>query len=213
VLIEGGDGRLTSTSSGILDIAVSSSLGETRSVWYNNDLQGAAYSSGVKNVIQNSFSSGGLRKLLVNFGGSTSDTPAARLATSGPVMLGRSIDGSFTTNGTIYEVLVFNSVLAEENRQYVEGYLAWKWGLNGLLPGAHPYKTNSPVSSSSLTPPSLPPWNPTTIQGNLLWLDGADQASLSETTWSDKSGNFFSSSNESPHIRLIVFLLPIVLFS
>ena len=25
-----------------------------------------------------------------------------------------------------------------------EGYLAWKWGLNGLLPSGHPYKNSPP---------------------------------------------------------------------
>ena len=29
-------------------------------------------------------------------------------------------------------------------REYVEGYLAWKWGLDDLLPSTHPYKYNAP---------------------------------------------------------------------
>jgi hypothetical protein len=38
------------------------------------------------------------------------------------------------------EVIVFNTALADANdRQMVEGYLAWKWGLNTSLPTSHPY--------------------------------------------------------------------------
>lgn len=48
-------------------------------------------------------------------------------------------------DGKIAEILVFNSVLAQADREKVEGYLAHKWGLTGNLPGAHPYKTNPPT--------------------------------------------------------------------
>lgn len=37
------------------------------------------------------------------------------------------------------EVLVFNNALSTSDRQLIEGYLAWKWGLNASLPTNHPY--------------------------------------------------------------------------
>ena len=37
------------------------------------------------------------------------------------------------------ELLHFNKSLSTSERQKVEGYLAWKWGLNGNLPSTHPY--------------------------------------------------------------------------
>jgi hypothetical protein len=43
-------------------------------------------------------------------------------------------------NGTMKELIFFNSVLSTQQRQQVEGYLAWKWGLVGNLPNNHPYK-------------------------------------------------------------------------
>ena len=46
--------------------------------------------------------------------------------------------------GRIYEVILYNSVLAEAPRQQVEGYLAWKWGLQSKLPDNHPYKNTKP---------------------------------------------------------------------
>ena len=45
-------------------------------------------------------------------------------------------------NGTISEIMIFNTRLSITDRQAVEGYLAWKWGLNGSLPTTHPYSSN-----------------------------------------------------------------------
>lgn len=42
--------------------------------------------------------------------------------------------------GRIGEVLIYNTAMTREQRQLVEGYLAWKWGLVGSLPSTHPYK-------------------------------------------------------------------------
>jgi hypothetical protein len=48
-------------------------------------------------------------------------------------------------NGYIFEILIFNTALSLTQYQQAEGYLAWKWGLQGSLPSSHPY---------SLFPPS-----------------------------------------------------------
>ena len=42
-------------------------------------------------------------------------------------------DGSSYFTGDIYEVLIYNSVLSDDDRQNVEGYLARKYGLNLLI--------------------------------------------------------------------------------
>lgn len=47
--------------------------------------------------------------------------------------------------GDISEVLLFASALTDSERQQIEGYLAHKWGLAGVLPGGHPYKSSSPL--------------------------------------------------------------------
>jgi len=44
----------------------------------------------------------------------------------------------------VAEILVFNTGLSETNRRLVEGYLAWKWGIQGLLPNTHPYYSATP---------------------------------------------------------------------
>ena len=47
-------------------------------------------------------------------------------------------------NKYISEVIGCNTKLSTENRQRVEGYLAWKWGLEADLPADHPYKSTPP---------------------------------------------------------------------
>jgi hypothetical protein len=102
--------------------------------------------------------------------------------------------------GNVGEILFYNSTLSTQNFQLVEGYLAWKWGLQASLPSSHPYK-NTPVYSLQPFPvvPRIPYmtnkyFNPTSITGCSLWLDAADthQFTLSGTTITgiiDKSSN------------------------
>jgi len=52
--------------------------------------------------------------------------------------------GSFFT-GNIAEILFFDSVLTTSNREIIEGYLAWKWGLVSNLPATHPYINRPPL--------------------------------------------------------------------
>jgi hypothetical protein len=50
----------------------------------------------------------------------------------------------FALNGYYGEVMYFNVQLSDANRQKIEGYLAWKWGLQASLPGGHPYASAAP---------------------------------------------------------------------
>lgn len=49
-------------------------------------------------------------------------------------------------NGSIAEIIGYSTPqdMSTLNIQRVEGYLAWKWGLNAKLPTNHPYKNKSP---------------------------------------------------------------------
>ena len=42
--------------------------------------------------------------------------------------------------GKISEIIAINFVPTTQERQLIEGYLAWKWGLTYALPNGHPYK-------------------------------------------------------------------------
>lgn len=48
-------------------------------------------------------------------------------------------------NGPLGEIVAVSDVLSTADRQKLEGYLAWKWGLESNLPIGHPYKTTPPT--------------------------------------------------------------------
>jgi hypothetical protein len=72
--------------------------------------------------------------------------PIARLAINpGANMANPSVaDTRANSDCEIAEVLVFNRVLSNPERQSIEGYLAWKWGINDYLPDDHPYADGYP---------------------------------------------------------------------
>jgi hypothetical protein len=74
----------------------------------------------------------------------------------------------------IAEVIFYNDTLITEDRQVVEGYLAWKWGLQNNLPSTHPYKgTKPPINYTNKVPPKVPT--------NIIQVDG-NQTSI-EIIW------------------------------
>jgi len=91
----------------------------------------------------------------------------------------------FYLTGNIAEFIVIRRVLGETERQKIEGYLAWKWGLQTSLPTGHPYKTAAPTTIIVI------PWTPANTTTN-LWLDASDASTITIATgvsqWRDKSG-------------------------
>ena len=54
-------------------------------------------------------------------------------------------DGYFL-NGNVAEIIAYKSAhIDKATRETIEGYLAWKWGLQGSLPGGHTYKGSAPT--------------------------------------------------------------------
>jgi hypothetical protein len=103
---------------------------------------------------------------------------------------------NFYVIASIYEILVYNSVLTTSERQQVEGYLAHKWGLSLSIPSTHPFYSIRP---------HLRTFQPTDVTGCQLWLDAADTSSMTFsgstiTQWSDKSGNGYHATIASGRI-------------
>jgi hypothetical protein len=96
----------------------------------------------------------------------------------------------------IGEFISFNQNLTLDEIYKIEGYLAWKWGLQSSLPSTHPYK---------ILPPAVTlPFFPTNLTQCTLWLDGADRSPASMTftgntvnAWKDKSGNGYNFTQAS----------------
>lgn len=54
-----------------------------------------------------------------------------------------SLSGYF--NGTIYEIIAFQTLLSRRDRELIEGYLAHKYGLQAGLAATHPFKSVAPT--------------------------------------------------------------------
>jgi hypothetical protein len=110
-------------------------------------------------------------------------------------------------SGNLAEIIVYDTELTLPERQNIEGYLAWKWGLetfsSKILPSNHPYYPIQPFSRY---------FNPIDVPGCVLWLDGADPRSMFQNSagttpvtapgqtvqcWKDKSGRELNVSNGS----------------
>ena len=55
------------------------------------------------------------------------------------------LDATSYSSATVGEIVITPMALDIQNRQKVEGYLAWKWGLEANLPSGHPYKLLPPT--------------------------------------------------------------------
>jgi hypothetical protein len=84
--------------------------------------------------------------LSVGLNGGTLSSGSATFSGNGTFTVGAGFtDNRNKFNGSIYEIIVFSSTLSANDRQRVEGYLAWKWGLQNNLPSTHPYRKISPI--------------------------------------------------------------------
>ena len=133
--------------------------------------------------------------------------------------LGGAISLTYPLSGVIFEIIFFNTPLGTTNRQLIEGYLAWKWGLEASLPPGHPYKAAAPIGSTtsrySVTKGRAPTvfplntslsakvtkagFNAQQIAGLQLWLDASDASTFTFTSgkisqWLDKSSNAFTAT-------------------
>jgi hypothetical protein len=71
-------------------------------------------------------------------------TPASATFNFTKFSLGRTIGGGNLLNGVINESIAFTTALTAVQRQQMEGYLAWKWGLQNNLPPTHAYSKVRP---------------------------------------------------------------------
>lgn len=124
-------------------------------------------------------------------------TATQRLAWSNGIALGTNTNSTLVINnndailgayrrsvstalqGKMYEVNMFNRALSTAERQQMEGYLAWKWGLLSNLPVTHPYYS---------LPPAMTRFHPLMPAAPILWLDAQDRSTY------DLSGDSYISS-------------------
>jgi hypothetical protein len=90
--------------------------------------------------------SGSNIRIRTNGGSETITATSATFTLTGTLQLGRNYNSDiYCLDGEIAEVIFTNAALSNTNRQLIEGYLAWKWGLQANLPNDHPYKNAAPT--------------------------------------------------------------------
>ena len=219
----------TANASNLIDVLSVSSTGATSGFQYSLTnfqqtiaryggtpvLTGATLTSNVRFLYNASIVGGASAFLYANGSQTGFSNPAPSLSGSGTVTIGGFLSSGSPGqrfSGTLNEVIVYTTSFTTPQRQQVEGYLAWKWGLQANLPTTHPYYSIAPNSQGLGIPPGLrlaaptqsfqtssvglPFLNPTSLSGIQLWLDGQDpngtgivpSNGASISTWVDKSG-------------------------
>ena len=94
-------------------------------------------------------SSGGNTGIFVNGTSRTlvNNLPAAGFLSAGSETINIGNTGEIIFQQyDMYELLQYDGELTATQRQTIEGYLAWKWGLQSTLPAGHPFKTAAPTA-------------------------------------------------------------------
>ncbi len=119
----------------------------------------------------------------------------------GAGQVGGALYTPFYLTGQIAEIIGYSRALTTTERQQVEGYLQWKWGLSNTIPSGNPYRITPPYSTSPF--PLVPRvaaatnryFNPNSISGSTLWLDAAD---VSQFTFSGSTITAVTDKSSSP---------------
>jgi hypothetical protein len=115
--------------------------------WYT---QTSAFPLNTTNILTIQYTAGGSgATMFLWFNGTlnmSEGTVGNRIVTA--LLLGIRPYTSTYITGNYYEVIQYTKVISDFERQKVEGYLAWKWGLENSLPSTHPYKLLQPAQES-----------------------------------------------------------------
>ena len=122
--------------------------------FYSNDIDYISFTTYTGNtstepayLIQGTYTPGS-RILYVNGNQVASDTNGTNLTSDTGALIGQ-YNGTYY-NGFIGEICILNGTPDTTSRKQIEGYLAWKWGLQSSLPADHTYKSSSPSITNAL---------------------------------------------------------------
>jgi len=109
--------------------------------------------------------------------GSTGNSTATTVTTD----LGASVFGGSYAGVTMGECLFFVGTLDTATRQKLEGYFAWKWGVQGRLPGGHPYASAAPTTDTPIAATAAASATATAALSTSIRLSGSASAAASVT--------------------------------
>jgi hypothetical protein len=139
--------------------------------------------------------------------GSSNVTFTGSSANPMSVSMGLYIGAQSGFIGNIYEIIIFDTAFTTAQRQQIEGYLAWKWGLQTSLPASHPYAYSYQYQTITRTVPlkatSSSYFFPTAISGCQLWMDATDSTTITRsganiTQWNDKANLYTGTATNNP---------------
>jgi hypothetical protein len=140
-------GILGSANYGNLSLVYNTSLNYSGVVW-SNRIPGAsnvlgAGNSGIEYLQHEKAASPSVT--YIKNGGTTS-TGGAAGSTRGTGVHKLFVYSAPYLDGEAWEAILIDGLPSTTDRQKLEGYLAWKWGLEADLPVDHPYKTTPPTA-------------------------------------------------------------------
>ena len=83
--------------------------------------------------------------ILSAINGTNNSTFSTSTSTTNRYEIGNDTGNAVPLNGYVHEILYYDAIFTTEQKQQIEGYLAWKWGLQGNLPANHPFKLFPPA--------------------------------------------------------------------
>jgi hypothetical protein len=179
-----------STSSGVGLYASSALRSSATASYATNMLMGS-----VVNTTQVQFFLNGTGGALANY--------THALDTSDGLRIGEGLtSGADFWNGKVAEVVIVEGA-DTDTRQIIEGYLAWKWGLEANLPTGHPYKSAAPATysvSGTITDATGTP-----CQRDIVVLDRVTKQ-IAATTTSDPTTGAYSASLMSANEVAVIAL-------
>jgi hypothetical protein len=128
--------------------AFSGAAGTSPSIYQSGFVAGGPSTGSVPFVaVATSQTGTGDAAIYVNGGSASSGIAANSIVTDESLEIG-GYAGAGGLSGYVGEILIYHAVLSTAERQFVEAYLACKWGLQASLPATHPYKTACPATAT-----------------------------------------------------------------
>jgi hypothetical protein len=144
--------RVTATNSNTFEMLLSIGANTDKSIRYSGAQSLSTIQlQGGPNVASNTGDLIGVAQVNGSRNATASSVYTAYHLLDGP--LGQTVSGiphissSFMNRyfvGNVCEFLIFNTAMINLNREKVQGYLAWKWGINSRLPSTHTYYSVAP---------------------------------------------------------------------
>lgn len=113
---------------------------------YANDIDVtvAGYTSPITDIWGTWLDTSAGRRIFLNGTSANTNSTTTALSSNNGATIGAFPAINTYYNGDVAEIVATTNVLSTDNRQKLEGYLAWKWGLVASLPNDHPYKSKQP---------------------------------------------------------------------